>query len=359
MTGLLPTSRRTPEENDFFLPYQTDVQKILYSKAYARYADKTQVVYLFPHDHISSRGLHVQLVSFFARFVGEKLQADLDLIEAISLGHDMGHAPFGHEGEMYLSELSRENGCGVFSHARQSCRIAKEIENLNLTFAVLDGFLTHDGGMKEADIAINPDKNWKTHEEELAMRLVDPEVDLKPCSLEAALVKICDTACYLQRDLQDALTLGIVASDEVPDTLFGRNAGKITRIVGEDIVESYAKKKRLCLSRRVFENLQQIRTFNFAHIYVHESLKTESRKIHTVYRLLFSILLDEWKQKARDSLLWKHYLHNKLVEYIESNRPEQLVIDYIAGMTDGYFLRLFQSLYVPKTINVPDVLPFS
>lgn len=359
MAAMRSASRKKKEINREESPFQVDVRKILHSKAYARYADKTQVVYLFPHDHISSRGLHVQLVSFFARSIGTVLGLNNDLIEAISLGHDMGHAPFGHEGELYLNELSIENGCGSFSHARQSCRIAEYIENLNLTLGVLDGFLTHDGGLQSSRYEIDSKKSWKRYEEEMEKRLSNPEGDFCPMTFEAALVKVCDTTSYVQRDVLDALTLGIVKKEMLPKTCFGKNMTEITNQVKRDVIESFTKKKNLSLSKEVFQGLQKIREFNFEHIYRHKQLKTESKKIHAAYRLLYYFLLNQWKHDAQSSILWKYFLRNKQQEYLDKNRPEQSVIDYIAGMTDGYFLRLFESLYLPKTIVVPDVLPFS
>ncbi len=346
---------RAQREDSFY----QDVEMILYSKAYARYADKTQVVYLFPHDHISSRGLHVQLVSSLARGIGRKLGLNVDLIEAISLGHDLGHAPFGHEGEGYLDALSRASGLGAFSHSRQSCRVATDIEPMNLTFATLDGFLCHDGGMNQRIIETAPGKTWEQHNAELEMRRKDPEMDLYPATVEGALVKIADTASYLERDLNDAITLGIVTRDEVPTTVFPATERALTHMVEQDIIDIYQQSGAIGLSEVVFQGLKEIRSFNFDHIYMHERLKTESRKIHTIYDMLFNHLFNEWKDKGRESVLWGHFLHTKAPSYVDGNPTEQLVIDYIAGMTDGYFLRLFEELYLPRTIIVPDVLPFS
>jgi dGTPase len=339
-------------------PFHSDVETILYSKAYARYADKTQVVYLFHHDHISSRGLHVQLVSSFARGVGRKLGLNGDLIEAISLGHDIGHAPFGHEGEQYLHMLSQASGIGGFSHSRQSCRVASEIEPMNLTLGVLDGFLCHDGGMGDRTIEIAPEKTWQQHDAEVMSRRENPDGSLFPGTHEGALVKIADTASYLERDLDDAVTLGIVRRDEAPTTIFLDEQRAITEVVGRDIICNYQVSGTIGLSEEVFEALQQIRSFNFSRIYVHERLKTESQKIHTVYDLLFHHLLREWKQKGKKSVLWDHFLHNKNESYVDGHSAEQLVVDYIAGMTDGYFLRLFEEVFLPRMISVPDVLPF-
>ncbi len=130
--------RELGPEDDHRLPYKRDVDRIVHSRAYSRYHDKTQVVYLVPNDHITHRVLHVNLVSHFARGIAEILHLNLDLVEAIALGHDVGHPPFGHEGEQYLSSLSIEYGNGPFSHPWQSCRLFRTLEPLRLGLAVLE-----------------------------------------------------------------------------------------------------------------------------------------------------------------------------------------------------------------------------
>lgn len=348
-------TRKGGEQGDFY----DDVERILHANAYARYADKTQVVYLLHHDHIAYRGLHVQLVSALARSIGKQIDLNLDLIEAISLGHDMGHPPFGHDGEGYLHEISQEFGLGGFSHARQSCRIAEEIEPLNLTLATLDGFLCHDGGMKVRAASIHPQKTWQQHEEELDERTREPEIDLIPATHEAALVKIADTASYLERDLSDAITLGLITPEEVPGGLFQKGERTLSKAVAANIVETYRATQTIALSLPIFQMLTHIRRFSCEQIYVNPQLKRETKKISTAYHLLCEYLLKDGMRHGERSLLWCHFLHNKTSTYIEKYTTAQHVVDYVAGMTDGYFLRLFQEIFVPRTIAVPNVLPFS
>lgn len=352
------TSRRRPESDGGWGEYCVDVQKILSSNAYARYADKTQVVYLLHHDHIATRALHVQLVSFLARTIGCRLGLSLDLLEAISLGHDLGHAPFGHEGEKYLREISVEAGLGPFSHARQSCRVAAEIEPLNLTLATLDGFLCHDGGLTTRLIEINPQKSWQRCTEELEYRLQDPEANIFPATTEAALVKLADTASYLERDIEDGLTLGLVVREQLLKVFPFSEGRPLTQLVAADVVKTYLNEGKIGLSEEVFAVLKVARAFCFDHIYFHAQLKTESEKVHSTYRLLFEALVRNWAVHSKGSILWRHFLHDKSEAYLSAYRPEQYVVDYIAGMTDGYFLRLFEELFVPSTIFVPGVLPF-
>jgi len=229
---------------------------------------------------------------------------------------------------------------------------------MNLTFATLDGFLCHDGGMEHRKVEISSYKTWQHHDLELEIRKKNPEGSLLPATLEAALVKIADTASYLERDLNDAVTLGIVRKDAVPVSMFADSERSLTEIVGKDIIAFYRQTGSIGLSEQVYNALQQIRAFNFTYIYVDERLKTESRKIHNIYEMLFNYLLKEWADKGKKSILWGHFLHNKSASYVAKYPAEQVAIDYIAGMTDGYFLRLFEELYFPRMITVPDVLPF-
>jgi len=353
------SSRKEAEKSALWSPYQVDIDRILHSKAYARYADKTQVVYLFHHDHIASRGLHVQLVSSLARAIGRQIGLDLDLLEAISLGHDIGHAPFGHEGERYLGELSCQSGLGHFSHSRQSCRIASFIEPMNLTLATLDGFLCHDGGMRENKFSISLGKGWEEFEQQIELRVHEPDCNLLPATHEAALVKIADTISYLERDLSDAITLGLIDPSDPPGELFQVGSRRIAQTVAADVVSIFERTGQIGLSPAMFATLAEIRTFNYENIYYNEGLKSESKKIQNAYQFLFEYLVRDWKGKGRESVLWRYFLHNKKSSYIEQCGPEQCTLDYIAGMTDGYFLRLFHELFVPGTIKVADVLPFS
>jgi len=350
-------SFRRKEESNVWDPFHIDVERILYSKAYSRYADKTQVVYLLPHDHIANRGLHVQLVSALSRTIGRELSFSLDLLEAISLAHDIGHPPFGHDGERYLSALSQEVGLGAFSHARQSCRVVSEIEPMNLTFATLDGLLCHDGGMKRSMLSVAAEKSWKEYERDLFVRLENTEADLSPATNEAALVKLIDTVSYLERDISDALLLGLVQEEENP--LQQLKEKTLREFIAHDLIHTYHTTQMIGVSSEAFELLHELKRFSTEHIYFHNQLKGETKKIYNSYRLLFYHLLDDFNSDERESIVWKYFLHNKNKEYQEKYTPPQYVVDYIAGTTDGYFLRLFQELFLPRSIEVPNVLPFS
>lgn len=339
-------------DDDHRLPYKRDVDRIVHSKAYARYIDKTQVVYLVQNDHITHRGLHVQLVSNFARGIAEILRLNLDLVEAIALGHDVGHPPFGHEGEIYLSALSVEHGEGAFAHPAQSCRLFAEIEPLNLGLEVYDGFLTHDGGMKDRITRPKRGKTWKEHHEEIARRAKEPEVNLAPMSLEGCLVKMCDTMSYLGRDIEDAVSLGIIDRSEVPKTFLGSTNREILKNLAQDLIKSSKDKDEIAISEACFEALWALRKFNFERIYNHPKLKVESNKIKTAYRILFEWLLSDFNKHEERSFLGKNFLQSKSERYNEQSSPEKKVIDFIAGMTDSYFVKTFEMIFVPKQIDL-------
>jgi dGTPase len=339
-------------ENDHRLSYKRDVDRIVHSKAYSRYVDKTQFVYLVDNDHVTHRSLHVQLVSTFARGIAEILRLNLDLVEAIALGHDVGHPPFGHEGEGYLSELSIEHGNGPFAHPWQSCRLLTHIEPLNLGLAVYDGFLCHDGGMQSIVIRPRFGKTWQDHFEDKLQKLRDPDANILPGTLEGCLVKLCDTMSYVGRDIEDAINIGILTRDRVPKTILGTSNREILSALARDVISMSYDKGYIAISEEGFAALMQLREFNFENIYVHPKLKVESLKIKRSYRILFELLLQELEILQEDSYIWKNYIATKSDAYKNETKPLQAVVDYISGMTDSFFVRTLEKLIVPRRIIV-------
>lgn len=345
-------TRYAKEEVDHRLPYKRDVDRIIHSKAYSRYGDKTQVVYLVDNDHITHRSLHVQLVSNFARGIAEILRLNLDLVEAIALGHDVGHPPFGHEGESYLSALSKEYGNGPFAHPFQSCRLFREIEPINLGLAVYDGFLCHDGGMKASQLTTRFNKTWEDHFEDCREKIKNPEENIWPGTLEGCLVKLCDTISYVGKDIEDAISLGILSRDQIPPTILGNTNRDILNFLARDIIQMSYDKNYIAVSEEAFEAIKTLRRFNFQQIYVHPKLKVESKKVKQSYRILFETLLCDLEKKREESYIWKKFISNKGVNYISQTSGVQMVVDYVAGMTDKYFIRTLEALIVPKHIEI-------
>ena len=345
-------TRLQPEQEQHPFFYKADVARIIHSKAFARYVDKTQVVYLVENDHITHRGLHVQLVSLFARGIAAILQLNSDLVEAIALGHDVGHPPFGHEGEGYLSQLSQEHGHGTFTHSLHSCRLFSEVEPLNLGLAVYDGFLCHDGGLTSPILQPTFGKSWEQHLAERAQKQRDPDVNIIPGTLEGCLVKLCDTMSYLAKDIEDAISLKILKREEVPDTVLGRCNTEILRYLAKDIVKHSFGRDFIAISEESFAALKQLRSFNFEKIYTHPKLKVESRKVEKSYRVLFEELFGDLEKQPEKSYIWRNFLYNKTPSYLASSSNVQKVVDYISGMTDTYFVRTLQKLIVPSPIEL-------
>lgn len=339
-------------EDDHRLPYKRDVDRIVHSKAYARYSDKTQVAYLVDNDHITHRALHVQFVSNFARGIAEILRLNLDLVEAIALGHDVGHPPFGHEGEQYLSQLSEEYCQTSFAHPWQTCRLLSEIEPLRLGLEVYDGFLCHDGAGSAMQLTPNYGKTWETHFAEKALKLANTNANIAPGSLEGCLVKFCDTMSYLGKDIEDAIQLGLLKREQVPETILGTTNGEILSVLSCDLIENSYGKEYICMSKRVCEALKVIRKFNFDFIYFHPRLKQESAKIKRSYRILFEALLEDLSSKSHESYIWRHFLWDRPNAYLEATSPIRMVIDYIAGMTDSYFVKTLEKFILPARIDL-------
>lgn len=335
------------------LSFQNDAQSILNCKAYSRYMDKTQVIYLVQHDHVTRRGLHVQLVSHLSRSLGRLLNLNIDLIEAIALGHDVGHPPFGHEGEGYLSEISVTFGEGSFAHSAQSCRLLEIIEPLNLKLAVYDGFLCHDGGMQETFIKPTPPKSWQQYHEECLYKHAHPDCSITPMTVEGCLVKMCDTISYVVRDLEDALRFQLIKTDDIPEMPCGNHPKAILEYFSEDLLEQSYGHPWIRISQKADQYLRILRQLNYTHFYFHPLLKKESEKIQHSYRILCDFLLKDHLELNEKSVLFEQFLASKHVDYTQSVSPARAVIDFVAGMTDGFFLRTLNHCLIPGLIKFP------
>ena len=222
--------------------FSLDTDRILHSLAYSRYIDKTQVFYLIKNDHITHRVLHVQLVSKISRTIGRLLRLNEDLIEAIALGHDIGHTPFGHDGEKFLSRLSKKYGLANFLHNLQGVRFLEKIERKgkgwNLTLQVLDGILCHDGELHIQSLRPDKEKDFHTFEKEIEEKGRDPSIDIFPMTLEGCVVRMADTISYIGRDIEDAIRLGLIKRGDLPGDcrrILGETNGTIVYTLVEDL----------------------------------------------------------------------------------------------------------------------------
>jgi dGTPase len=337
--------------------FAVDADRILHSRAYTRYIDKTQVFYLIEHEHISHRVLHVQLLSKISRTIGRYLRLNEDLLEAIALGHDIGHPPFGHDGERILSRLCQTHGIGPFLHSIQGVwfldRVEKTGRGLNLSLQVLDGILCHDGETHLERLAPDRDKTFDRLEEEIRLKKADPYAPLKPMTLEGCVVRLADTISYIGRDLEDAMVLNLVQRDELPPVVqerLGRTNGAIVYTLVTDLIAHSFQKNYVGYSPEVGQALKILRDFNYTRIYDNPRIKEETGKIEDLFAALFARFLHDVQEKRRSSPIWTDFLSLMDETYLANHQPVEIVRDFIASMTDAYFLRRCQELFFPQPL---------
>ena len=325
--------------------FSVDADRILHSLAYARYIDKTQVFYLVKNDHITHRVLHVQLVSKIARTIGRFLGLNEDLLEAIALGHDIGHTPFGHDGERFLSNLCEKNGIGYFHHNLQSVQFLDKVERKgrgwNLCLQTLDGILCHDGEIHNEQLLPATGKTFADLDAEIAAKKSDPQTAFIPMTLEGCLVRMADTVSYIGRDIEDAIRLDLVHRDDLPDksvTILGNTNGTIVFNLVTDIIRNSYQKPYIAFSSEVSEALRQLKKFNLEHIYLNSRIKRHTRRIEKLFEILFETYLEDIRKHRKSSVIYGQFMKDMTDEYIQSHRPAEIVRDFISGMTDQYFL---------------------
>ena len=344
-------------EKGYRQAFSVDADRILHSRAYMRYIDKTQVFYLIENDHITHRVLHVQLVSKIARTIGRFLGLNEDLIEAIALGHDIGHAPFGHDGENFLSEICRANGIGHFLHNVQGVqfldRVERKGQGWNLTLQTLDGILCHDGEIHERKLEPINHKSFEIFEKEINNKKVDPLISLIPMTLEGCVVRMADTISYIGRDIEDAIRLKMIRRSDIPKHCaerLGETNGDIVYSLVTDVISASYQHHTVSFSREVSEALQELRDFNNERIYMNPSIKVHTKAIGKLFGILFERYLDDLEKENRRSAVFTQFLEDMSEEYIESHRKEEIVRDFIAGMTDSYFIRQCPEKLRPASI---------
>lgn len=333
------------EDTDYRQAFSIDVDRILHAHAYARYIDKTQVFYLIKNDHITHRVLHVQLVSKIARTIGRFLHLNEDLIEAIALGHDIGHAPFGHDGERYLAELCQAHGIGSFQHNVQSVQFLDKVERKglgwNLCLQTLDGILCHDGEVHNKMLQPQTDKTFERLDHELTDKTRDPQTTLVPMTLEGCVVRMADTIAYVGRDIEDAIRLNLIRRSDLPPKsvqILGKTNGTIVFNLVTDIIQSSFQKKYVTFSSAVSDALKQLKEFNLECIYLNPKVKTHSLKLKNLFDFLFEKYIYDINNQDHTSVIFNRFLNGMSPAYIESHNSAEIVRDFIAGMTDEYFL---------------------
>ncbi|MDO4376407.1 MAG: HD domain-containing protein [bacterium] len=341
--------RITPIEEDIRPNFFRDIDRIIHSASYTRYMDKTQVFSLKDNDNISKRMVHVQLVSKIARTIGRALSLNEDLIEAAALGHDLGHVPFGHEGERILNKISLKHNEGYFNHNVQSVRELMDIENegegINLSVQTLDAILCHNGELELKEYY----PKTKTTEEflqdyENCYKIDGYTKTLIPNTLEGCVVRISDIIAYLGRDIEDAERLNLIKKEDLPKEItdiLGSTNKEIVNTLIMDIINNSIDKPYLKMSDDIFEALKKLKKFNYENIYSKANTKEELAEYENMFESLFNHLLKDVKNNNTDSNIYKIFIKNKNEKY-RQNTPERIVIDYIAGMTDDFFLKEYK-----------------
>lgn len=302
------------EKCDIRTEFQRDRDRIIHSKAFRRLMHKTQVFLAPEGDHFRTRLTHTIEVSQIARTIARSLNLNEDLTEAIALGHDLGHTPFGHNGEDVLNSVHP----GGFEHNVQSLRVADVLEStssrrgMNLTAEVRDGILNHTG-------------------------------PVKPFTLEGQIVKISDRVAYINHDIDDALRSGVITMEEIPRSsleIFGYSHRERINNMVVDLIRESNGKEEIVQSPEFKEELNVLRKFMFSHVYKSSRVKREEdlAKVEVVIKSLYEYFLKNEKKLPED-----------LQQIAKEDGINEAVKDYVAGMTDRFALNIYTDLFVPKS----------
>ncbi len=337
-------------------PFLRDATRILHSREFRRLKHKTQVFLSPENDHICTRMEHVLHVASIAGVVGRCLNLNFDLTDAIALGHDLGHGPFGHSGEQRLNELAAD--VGGFVHELHALRVVDLLagggQGLNLSWEVRDGIVCHCG--ERFDQVVKPEPKTEPLE---SIKALGP----MPSTLEGCVVRMVDRVAYCGRDMEDAITVGLITLDQVPEDIravLGSTNGEIISSLVEDIVGQSRGRNEIALSESVFGGMRALIEFNYEHIYLHPEV--EQRKAQACYILgqLWGWFLDLVKRTDRCRAMTEHDAgfdvarrfrdHVATIGYDADVPDEQIVLDFIASMTDNFALRSFEELFYPKAL---------
>ena len=342
-------------------PFIRDIDKIMHCPFYNRYADKTQVLSFYKNDDITRRALHVQLVSRIARTIGKALNLNLDLIEAIALGHDIGHTPFGHAGEEFLDELYFEHTGRHFSHNIHSVRVLDKIFPYNISLQTLNGIAAHDGEMELCEYHPKPLDDFSEFDKQIEACYIDKDNVKKllaPATLEGCVMRISDIIAYLGKDRQDADRAKIICNKDFEDSTIGIYNAQIINNLIVNIVENSYGKDYIKMDEEHFEALKKAKADNYALIYKQESVGEAYNTVQPMMTELYEKLLDDLMSKNKSSPIFTHHIdyvneaHYKREIPYEKTEPNQIVVDYIASMTDDYFVDIYNHLFPKSTKKI-------
>jgi dGTPase len=336
--------------------FAIDRDRILYSGAYRRYHGKTQVfsfTNLFDEE-MTNRNLHIAYVSQISRTIGKYLGLNLELIEAIALGHDLGHCPFGHDGEMALSKCCVQHGIGHFHHNIESLHIVDYISNkgkgLNLTFQVRDGIISHDGEVHNTQLRPQAGKNEQDIINYTEHKKAGESYPWMPATLEGCVVRITDTIAYIGQDIEDAIRYKLLKREDLPkdctDYLGTKNSQIIDTLVKSVIINSF-EKDYIAFDEETSDYLLKLKKFNYARIYTDENVKQSNQIIYRTMGILFEKYMEDLKNNNLESKIFVHFLNYKQSDYRERFKPAEQVRDFIATMTDRYYNEEIKDYLLP------------
>jgi dGTPase len=349
-----------PDKSNIRTAFSHDTDRIIHCQSYARYVDKTQVFYLIENDHITHRVLHVQLVSKIARSIGRSLKLNEDLIEAIALGHDVGHAPYGHNGEGYLQKYCEQLGIGTFVHNAQSVRLLMELEEhskgLNLTLQVLDGILCHNGEILQGEYRPSYKKTKQEFISEYVAcaKNIATSTKLVPMTLEACVVRIADVIAYVGRDVEDAIKLNLIRRKDLPKdvvTILGDKNRTIVNSLVTDIINNSYGNDFLKMSEDVYHALSLLKAFNNRRIYANPIKTAQDDKISKMFDVVFFANLNCLERKRADSKIYRWAHDGVRGRYLISTTNGRIAVDYVASMTDKFLNKAFEELSLPTSFG--------
>jgi len=363
--------RRQPVPPDEYRnDFQRDVHRILYSRPFRRLRHKTQVFYFPRNDHVSTRMDHVHYVAAAARTVARCLGLNEDLAEAIALAHDIGHAPFGHNGEDALNQIIEDtpplkSAIPRFEHEVYGLRVVdclalrdREQPGLNLTYEVRDGIVSHWGEDYQA-CKIEPGPKDRPLEHIKFRADAGP-----PTTLEGCLVRMVDRIAYAGKDIEDALATDVITEAQIPNDIMklGCNNGRIVNAFIGDLITHSLAKNYIALSDKRAVLLRQLLDFNIKSIYESSQAEGYRKQTDQTLKLLFMALRQQLRNTRRfadtsrnePNLPFVYKTFRKFLcrdmkyLYTESDPDELIVLDFVAGMTDSFAVRSFQELFIPQ-----------
>lgn len=367
--------------------FARDYTRIIFSQAYRRLKHKTQVFFAVEDDHVCTRSEHVNLVESISYTIAHQLGLNTELTKAIAVGHDLGHAPFGHGGETILTDIAKSHDLDKFWHEKNSLHFVDHIEllednnhyqhNLNLTYAVRDGIISHCGEMNQ--------KYIQRRKEYINLNDYQYAGQYNPWTYEGCVVKMADKIAYLARDIEDALRLNVLTQSQIDELrtqlnqmgnyqFHAINNGSVVNYFIHDVVENSYVEKGIGLSQEAFDKMKFIMKFNYQNIYLIKRVQVHEKYVSLILHSIFDFLYDyknhndfikDLKQDLKQyPKLIGHYLawlekyavienysrkneyHNHVVyDFIHDSQAfEKSIIDYLAGMSDAFIIQLFNEL---------------